>query len=123
MVDRAAGRFVDAQSPFKTVVVVSYSAFDTFVIPGTTKTEKKRLDSHGEIFGYIYCGLREREESNTSKKSKPIYRLKTPSEIEFEFVDALRGVHDLGRQDALIEVLNPLFARSVISKDWPLSAV
>jgi ABC-type cobalamin/Fe3+-siderophores transport system ATPase subunit len=38
-----AGRFVGTAPPFKTVVVVSYSAFDTFVIPGQTDVEKKRF--------------------------------------------------------------------------------
>jgi hypothetical protein len=36
LLEGAAGRFVGTQPPFKTVVVVSYSAFDTFVIPGRT---------------------------------------------------------------------------------------
>ncbi len=48
MVARAAGRFVGTQPPFKTVVVVSYSAFDTFVIPGRTEIERKRLENSGD---------------------------------------------------------------------------
>jgi len=50
LLDKAAGRFVDTAPPFKTVVVVSYSAFDTFVIPGRTQKEKERLQESGEIF-------------------------------------------------------------------------
>ena len=51
VLDNAAGRFVGNAPPFKTVVVVSYSAFDTFVIPGRTEEEKERLQERGEIFG------------------------------------------------------------------------
>ena len=55
ILSQTAGRFVGNQPPFKTVVVVSYSAFDTFVIPGRTGIEKKRIKKEGAIFGYVYC--------------------------------------------------------------------
>ncbi|SFB44412.1 hypothetical protein SAMN03159488_03881 [Pseudomonas sp. NFIX10] len=45
VLDNAAGRFVGNAPPFKTVVVVSYSAFDTFVIPGRTEVEKEGFKS------------------------------------------------------------------------------
>lgn len=44
VLDNAAGRFVGTAPPFKTVVVVSYSAFDTFVIPGRA-LRRRRKDS------------------------------------------------------------------------------
>ncbi|MCI1025380.1 AAA family ATPase [Pseudomonas putida] len=103
----AAGRFVGSAPPFKTVVVVSYSAFDTFVIPGRTDIEKERLHDRGEIFGYVYCGLRERSDDSTLK-GEHAYRLRTPTEIESEFLSALERVHEADRLDDFLEVLKPL---------------
>ncbi|WP_246483592.1 AAA family ATPase [Paenacidovorax monticola] len=103
----AAGRFVGIPPPFKTVVVISYSAFDTFVIPGRTKIEKKKLQESGEIFGYVYCGLRELSDEKRAR-GQQAYRLRTPAEIETEFLEALSRVVDAKRQDSLLEFLRPL---------------
>lgn len=103
----AAGRFVGNAPPFKTVIVVSYSAFDTFVIPGQTDVEKLRLQSEGELFGYVYCGLRERSDDGGSD-GEQAYRLRTPAEIEAEFLLALRRVRKAGRLQELLDVLKPL---------------
>ncbi|MGP1716452.1 MAG: AAA family ATPase [Methylophilus sp.] len=102
-----AGRFVGNPSPFKTVIVVSYSAFDTFAIPGKTKIEKKKLEEDGELFGYVYCGLRERSEDDSD--GEPTYRLRTPAEIQDEFLIALKRVQKSNRMDILLEMLRPLF--------------
>lgn len=107
LLDNAAGRFVGNAPPFKTVVVVSYSAFDTFVIPGRTNEEKERLQERGEIFGYAYCGLRERSE-NQSPNGEQAYRLRTPAEIEAEFILALERVREADRLENLLEILKPL---------------
>ncbi|PZP20393.1 MAG: hypothetical protein DI607_00160 [Sphingomonas hengshuiensis] len=102
----AAGRFVGTAPPFKTVVVVSYSAFDTFVIPGQNQVEKDRLQDEGELFGYVYCGLRER--SDDAPDGEQTYRLRTPAEIQGEFLSALSRVREADRQQELLEVLKPL---------------
>ena len=102
----AAGRFVGTAPPFKTVIVISYSAFDTFVIPGQNEVEKERLQDQGEIFGYVYCGLRER--ADDALDSQPTYRLRTPAEIHAEFLSALRRVREADRLQELLEVLRPL---------------
>ena len=107
LLERTAGRFIGTKPPFKTVVVVSYSAFDTFVIPGRTDEEKIRLEERGEIFGYVYCGLRERAEHN-QLDAEPSYRLRTPREIEQEFLTALGRVRESERLDALLDILKPL---------------
>ena len=107
MLQNAAGRFVGTAPPFKTVVVVSYSAFDTFVIPGQTEVEKQRLHDEGELFGYVYCGLRERSDDD-SPDGEQAYRLRTPAEIQTEFLLALRRVREAGRLQELLEVLKPL---------------
>lgn len=106
LLDQAAGRFVGARPPFKSVIVVSYSAFDTFVIPGGTAAERKRLEQRGELFGYVYCGLRELE--NVHRGEEASYRLRTPSEVEREFLAALRRVRRRDRLEALLEILKPL---------------
>lgn len=107
VLEQAAGRFVGTQPPFKTVVVISYSAFDTFVLPGSTRTEKERLKEKGDIFGYVYCGLRERVE-NIEADVPHSYRLRTPEETEREFLSALDRVRDADRMDALLDILKPL---------------
>ena len=107
VLQNAAGRFVDTAPPFKTVVVVSYSAFDTFVIPGQTEVEKQRLQDEGELFGYVYCGLRERSDDN-GLDGEQAYRLRTPADIQAEFLRALRRVREAGRTQELLEVLKPL---------------
>ncbi len=110
---KAAGRFVDTPPPFKKVVVVSYSAFDTFVIPGRTEVEKERLREEGDLFGYVYCGLRERgEDIEEDFDRRASYRLRTPEETEDEFVAALRRVHTLERHQILLDVLRPLLLDS-----------
>ena len=107
ILEDTAGRFVGNAPPFKTVVVVSYSAFDTFVIPGGTEEEKERLQDSGEIFGYVYCGLRERSDDD-APDDEQAYRLRTPSEIEAEFLAALKRVREADRLENLLEVLKPL---------------
>ncbi len=109
LLEKRAGGFVGTPPPFKSVIVVSYSAFDTFVIPGQTEIEKTRLQEEGDIFGYVYCGLREREdEANDDGTEELTYRLKTPQEIEAEFLTSLKRVREAERLDALLEVIRPL---------------
>lgn len=106
---KTAGRFVDNPPPFKKVVVVSYSAFDTFVIPGQTSIEKVRLKQEGDLFGYVYCGLRERgEDIEDEFDRRATYRLRTPEETENEFLEALRRVRKAERDDTLLAILRPL---------------
>lgn len=110
--ERRAGRFVGNPPPFKTVVVVSYSAFDTFVIPGQTEIEKARLRDEGAIFGYVYCGLRERddvaEEGFNGRVQK--YRLRTSEEIEADFLNALGRIHEAERREEFLAILKPLLS-------------
>ncbi|TBZ20997.1 AAA family ATPase [Rhizobium leguminosarum] len=107
VLDGTAGRFVGNAPPFKTVVVISYSAFDTFVIPGQTEIEKERLQEAGDLFGYVYCGLRERSDDD-SPNGEQAYRLRTPAEVEAEFLGALARVRRADRLDDLLEILKPL---------------
>lgn len=108
LLEDAAGTFLGVRgSPFKTVVVVSYSAFDTFRIPGRTTVERQRLNKEGEIFGYVYCGLRERASNGDATAD---YRLRTPAETEDEYVAAVSRIRAAGKIGALSHVLQPLLA-------------
>lgn len=107
MLNKRAGRFVGNPPPFNTVVVVSYSAFDTFVIPGQTEIEKARLQEEGRIFSYVYCGLRELASEGKNQQGQ-VYRLRTPAETEAEFLSSLRRVREANRLNSLIEILRPM---------------
>ncbi len=102
---QTAGRFVGESPAFKTTVVVSYSAFDNFIIPGKNQEEKARLKETGEVLDYVYCGLRERIEANDDS-----YRLKPHEEIEREFSLSLKWIRDEGRLEPFINILKPLFS-------------
>lgn len=104
LLEKRAGRFIGTPPPFKSVVVVSYSAFDTFAIPGKTVLEKRRLESDGGIFGYVYCGLRERIDGSDEEA----YRLKNLEEIEQEFLIALKRIRKSERMSILLDILMPL---------------
>ena len=107
--EKRSGTFVGTPPPFKTVVVVSYSAFDTFIIPGRTAEERSQLQKDGTIFGYVYCGLRERApDSDADAEARGRYRLRTPEETEAEFISAVRRISEARRTADLIEVLRPL---------------
>ena len=107
LLEERAGRFVGSAPPVKAVIVFSYSAFDTFVIPGRSEVERERLESEGGLFGYVYCGLRERSEEDVTEAEQH-YRLRTPNEIEAEFVSALGRVREMDRIEDLLNVLKPL---------------
>lgn len=107
LLEKRYGRFVANESPFKSVVVISYSAFDTFVIPGKTELEKDRLKNEGTIFGYSYCGLRERVKKSGSHEELR-YRLRTPDEIESEFLNAMLRIRNSDRIPQFAAVVQPL---------------
>lgn len=107
-------RFPSGRPGFGKVIVVSYSAFDSFKIPGKTKNEQNELDKQGHIFGYKYCGLRER--IGTDK-----YRIKTAQEVESEFTQAVDAMQNTDKHKewhlCLSHILSdPSFA-STRSKD------
>lgn len=89
-----AEQFPSGRPTFGNVIVVSYSAFDSFEIPGKNELEKGKLAAQGHIFGYVYCGLRERVGPGE-------YRIKSSSEISTEFSAALKVIND---NDLLLKV-------------------
>lgn len=85
MLSARSKQFPSGRPAFGNVIVVSYSAFDSFEIPGKTELEIGELAENGNIFGYVYCGLRERIE-------KGQYRIKSTDEISNEFTAALNTI-------------------------------
>lgn len=107
--DRAAGHIVGNPPPFGSVIVVSYSAFDTFALPGRDEIERDRLHREGDLFGYVYCGLRERVEFATSSDpDDDKYRVRSPRELQAEFLKALRSLRADSRQAEYREVIETL---------------
>ncbi|MCY9802677.1 AAA family ATPase [Vibrio scophthalmi] len=78
-------KFGNSNPSFGNVIVISYSAFDNFEIPGKDQQEKDELASVGHVHGYKYCGLRERINDNQ-------YRLKDISEISEEFTTSYKKI-------------------------------
>ena len=106
--DRTAGRFIRPRPPVTKVVVISYSAFDTFVIPN---------DDEAERVGYIYCGLRRRlNKKKTKKVSDTKYMLKSPQEIESDFLNSVNAIFEAGRKKTLREVLRPILKDTSFSR-------
>ncbi|PUB26804.1 putative AbiEii toxin of type IV toxin-antitoxin system [Promicromonospora sp. AC04] len=67
------GQFVGQAPKFAAVIMVSYSAFDTFELP---QNQSKRLGGISgsrktEVFGYSYCGLRDISSAGVEQLKKP----------------------------------------------------
>jgi energy-coupling factor transporter ATP-binding protein EcfA2 len=113
---QSAGKFLGDPPPFGSVMVISYSAFDSFAIPGGNEEEREKLRTDRTFFGYVYCGLREltdpdpeEGESFWADHEQISYRLKRWREIRSEFREALVRIHELDRRDEFRDILKPLF--------------
>lgn len=95
---------------FKNVIVVSYSAFDNFPIPNASGDEGKKMEEDGNIFGYVYCGLREVADPNNKakKSSDQQLSLKTMSKINEEFYSSLKRIFKEKRERIFVDILEPL---------------
>lgn len=102
---------------FSSVIAISYSAFDTFVLPdgiwrkgAETQRVRKRLEDLGDAWGYAYCGLRkwtedeEDELANIGDSSDPQpvapRGLKSIDEITEEFASALERARSSQKMEA-----------------------
>jgi len=103
-IQRKYGEFIESAHSFGAVIAISYSAFDTFDVPGENVGQRKRVARETELLGYIYCGLRDLESAQTSKNP----RLKPFSDIADDFKKALDVIEDRKRQTLFFEVLAPL---------------
>jgi predicted ATPase len=99
---------------FGPVIVISYSAFDNFEIPGKDEQEREELEAVGHVHGYKYCGLRERIGEGQ-------YRLKDIEEITKEFSENYKKIKKSKfRQqwiDCVQHVLNDPSFREIESSD------
>ena len=100
---KVAGRFIGTKPPIARVIVVSYSAFDMFVIPD---------EEEAEHVGYIYCGLRINVPDIYGHPRDPVYALKLPQAIEHDFVNACTRIVKQDRHDVLAAALAPLLSDS-----------
>lgn len=96
---KVAGRFIATKPPIVRVIVVSYSAFDMFVIPDEEEAER---------VGYIYCGLRMNVHDIHRRPRDPVYSLKSPEEVERDFINACRRIRKQDRNDEFTAALVPL---------------
>lgn len=93
-VNKEYGSFIGAPGLlFSSVIAISYSAFDTFILPdqfwqndGERQSATRRLNSAGEVNGYTYCGLRKRA---PGQKAGAPRGLKSIDELTDEFSWAL----------------------------------
>lgn len=105
---RKYGRFPgEGEGPrFSSVVAISYSAFDTFDLPGKNQQEEDRLATTGEVSGYVYCGLRRYvRNGNEHPQSRS---LKGIDEIQEEINSALTRARSSERKPRLLAALAPL---------------
>jgi predicted ATPase len=97
------GEFIDSAPSFGAVIAISYSAFDTFAVPGENVEQRRRVAQETELLGYSYCGLRDLE-SQSSKR--PL--LKSFSDIADDFKKALDVIDDRKRRPFFFEALAPI---------------
>lgn len=99
---------------FGPVIVISYSAFDNFEIPGKDEQEREELKIMGHVHGYKYCGLRERIGDGQ-------YRLKDIDEITKEFSESYKKIKksefDQQWAECVQHVLNDPSFREIDSSD------
>ncbi|MEW2191251.1 AAA family ATPase [Streptomyces microflavus] len=93
---------------FSSIIAISYSAFDTFDLPGKSPEELERLKAHGDVSGYVYCGLRRHAREVADTGSAPIGALKGADEIRTEILSALDRARSGERMARLVETLVPL---------------
>ncbi|MFE6959890.1 AAA family ATPase [Streptomyces sp. NPDC057696] len=92
---------------FSSVIAISYSAFDTFDLPGKDRQEEDRLESSGEVSGYTYCGLR-RYDRTTGSDAPRTGTLKGAEEIQADIISALVRASTPERRQRLVAALSPL---------------
>ncbi|MEU7753468.1 AAA family ATPase [Micromonospora sp. NPDC049171] len=103
------GRFVDDEEvPFGSVIAVSYSAFDTFEVPGKTEDDQALLERSGAVRGYVYCGLRSFAAQESVHEGRDPHRLKGIQEISEEFFRALERLRNEPGRSLIDSALAPI---------------
>ncbi|RAL31643.1 hypothetical protein CVN56_26085 [Rhodococcus sp. AQ5-07] len=93
---------------FGAVVSISYSPFDTFLLPEFG--QETEFGSQTAEFGYTYCGLRRRSTKMSGKADlgNKKFELKSIDEIEFEFAEALDTAVERGSGGHLRDAFDAL---------------
>ncbi|MFI7516542.1 AAA family ATPase [Micromonospora echinofusca] len=104
--DRYGFLTVGAEDRFGSVVNVSYSAFDTFEVPGVTAEERAFMESSGKSVGYVYCGLRKFGLDGSS--AERLDQLKSLAEIREEFFNTVALLRTQERSRMYRRALQPL---------------
>ncbi|MGW0240961.1 AAA family ATPase [Micromonospora chalcea] len=97
---------VGADDRFGAVITVSYSAFDTFEVPGASPEERALLEHDGEAFGHVYCGLRKFNVDAAS--TERLDQLKSIAEIREEFIETTNRLKTQDRRLMYKQALEPL---------------
>ncbi|XTZ13613.1 AAA family ATPase [Micromonospora echinospora] len=97
---------VGSDDRFGAVVSVSYSAFDTFEVPGVSSEERAFMESSGQSVGHIYCGLRKFGPDSLS--AERLDQLKSAAEIKEEFLDTATRLRTQERSLMYRRALGPL---------------
>lgn len=82
---QANGKLLSPQPKISSVLMISFSAFDNFTLPSemTTNVEDAVKDGADDYFGYSYCGLRVRGESESEYLLKSSRQMKTELEKNY----------------------------------------
>jgi len=98
------GEFLETDISFGAVIAISYSAFDTFDVPGMNLAQRRRVARESELLGYTYCGLRKLSASRDSSHAQ----VKSAAEIADDFEKALETIRERERLQLFVEMLTPL---------------
>lgn len=100
---------------FSSVIAISYSAFDTFVMPNAvwrspeeSELATERLRTSGSVFGYTYCGLRNHLDAESDHANRGPRSLKSIDRITEEFELALDLARQRGKRPILRTALRAL---------------
>ncbi|MGV1785854.1 MULTISPECIES: AAA family ATPase [Agrobacterium] len=117
---RKLGLFDPPDINFSRIITISYSAFDSFDVPGLDGRDRMQVAKDITLGQgrFAYCGLRDisaeaQERENTddaSATSKTITRLKSIDALATEFEQLVNVISNGGRRPVFLEALAPLLS-------------
>ena len=115
--DTEPARVVGRESISK-IIVVSYSIFDGFFLPGQIKIpgEKSRSRYLSENLKYVYIGLRER-----ASPEKETLKVAGPVSFSRRFTAAVKKLSEKGRYNRWREILKPILREADFHEDDTLT--
>lgn len=109
---------VEGRESISKVIVVSYSIFDGFFLPGQIKIpgSKSRSQYLSESLKYVYIGLRER-----ASPEKETLRVAGPVSFSRRFSAAVKKLSDIGRYERWREIVQPILREADFNDDDSLT--